>query len=382
MDKPKDGILLVANWDSDTGYAWWLMESFWAAIASEFSSQYTVYLSYPSISKIPDAIRNSPIHVVERSMFDMGLENLNERLSFLKEKRIKTLYFSDRPARHWNYIIYRLAGVKRIIVHDHTPGLRTKSTGLKKWLKRGLNFIPGYSADALIAVTEFVKKRHLEVNCMPDSRCFVAQNGIPPIDPAVKHAYLKSEFNIQTDQQVMVTTSRANSYKGIQLAIEAMNILVHQKGIHRLHYLFCGDGPALDEFTDLVKAYRLEKHITLAGRRNDIASILPACNFAIHPSKGEVGYSLSILEYMQAGLPVIVPDNESVAGATTDKVTGLLYEEDNIQDMVLKINQMISDVENTTKMGARAQQAVREEFNLANTHRGLLDAFHQTLRTS
>ena len=29
-------ILLVGNWSSDTGYAWWLMETFWVAIARKF----------------------------------------------------------------------------------------------------------------------------------------------------------------------------------------------------------------------------------------------------------------------------------------------------------------------------------------------------------
>lgn len=32
-------ILLVANWESDVGYAWWLMENFWATIAQYYRAQ-------------------------------------------------------------------------------------------------------------------------------------------------------------------------------------------------------------------------------------------------------------------------------------------------------------------------------------------------------
>ena len=57
--KPQPAILLVANWDADVGYAWWLIETFWLKISESFSENYKCYLAYPSNSKTPEAIKNS-----------------------------------------------------------------------------------------------------------------------------------------------------------------------------------------------------------------------------------------------------------------------------------------------------------------------------------
>jgi hypothetical protein len=62
----KENILLVANWESDVGFAWWLMENFWVTISRHFS-QYGMasYLIYPSITQIPQGIQSSAIQVSE-----------------------------------------------------------------------------------------------------------------------------------------------------------------------------------------------------------------------------------------------------------------------------------------------------------------------------
>ncbi len=118
----KPGLLLVANWDSDVGYAWWLMESYWAALAEDYQTQMTAILAYPSISKLPEVIEKAPVSpmVVDFSRFSPGL--LWTQLRFLRRHRIQVMYLSDRAPRHWIYLLYRLAGVRRILVHDHTPG--------------------------------------------------------------------------------------------------------------------------------------------------------------------------------------------------------------------------------------------------------------------
>ena len=86
----------------------------------------------------------------------------------------------------------------------------------------------------------------------------------------------------------------------------------------------------LHELKNLSRELDIEGHVTFAGKRQDVKNILPNCNFAFHPSKAEVGYSLSILEYMQAKLPVVVSDNPSVCGATTHNKTGLIYKDNNL----------------------------------------------------
>ena len=58
-------LLLVANYDSGVGYAWWLMESFWVRLAERYHHYNNVVLAYPIISKLPASIMSAPIIVTE-----------------------------------------------------------------------------------------------------------------------------------------------------------------------------------------------------------------------------------------------------------------------------------------------------------------------------
>ena len=57
-------VLLVANYDSDVGYAWWLMESFWAMLAEHFVGRFDTWLAYPSVSTVPALIASAPLTTV------------------------------------------------------------------------------------------------------------------------------------------------------------------------------------------------------------------------------------------------------------------------------------------------------------------------------
>ena len=86
----KGNILLVANWDSDIGYAWWLMESFWVTIADHFRQHgMQSYLAYPSITKIPDSITTSDIQTIELDFKDHSLPALKKLHHLISKNNIQ-----------------------------------------------------------------------------------------------------------------------------------------------------------------------------------------------------------------------------------------------------------------------------------------------------
>ena len=370
----KPGILLVANWDSNVGYAWWLMESFWATIANNFTD-YQCHLAYPSISKIPEVISNAAITTHHLDFRDLSSKSVNEQLRFLKRNNIKVIYYSDKPSWAPRYWLYRLAGVRRIIVHDHTPGLRSPATGLKKMFKAFIHRVPGLAADGMIATTEFVRQRHIHVNCIAPHKCYVATNGIPELtDNTVADPY--ALYGIPASRKILVMTGRANQYKGIGFILDCIANLINSGKTPELHFLFLGDGPDLEHFREQAKTLNIVNHVSFPGRVNNVAQLLPACSAAAHPSRGEVGYSLSILEYMRAGLPVIVPDNPSVCGATIHKKTGLIYTEDSEESCSDAILEIIS---HEKSMGQAATQHQQKYFNLKSCHQQLTAALKTAL---
>ncbi|MCG3169170.1 MAG: D-inositol-3-phosphate glycosyltransferase [Pseudomonadales bacterium] len=373
----RPSVLLVANWDSGVGYAWWLMESYWAALAKHYSATHDIIMAYPSISTLPDVIAQAPLEAVPFDFRATALPGTLRQLRFLRSRRVRCVYFSDRRSIDWRYLLFRIAGVRAILTHDHSPGRRSRAAGAKVLLKRLGHRIPFCSVDALIAATEFVHRRHLEVSCAPPSRCFVAPNGLPERPPAAA-LDLVDTFGIPANRLVMVTTGRANRYKGIDFAIRVMAHIVTERRRQDIHYLFCGDGPDLQEFNALAHQLKVENHVTFAGRRDDIREILRACDFAIHPSHGEVGYSLSILEYMEAGLAVVVPDNDSVCEATEHDHSGLVYPDGDTQKAAESIIRLLADAGLRERLGRQAVADITERYSLRLAHRRLIEAAERT----
>ncbi len=240
----KNGVLLVANWDSGIGYAWWLMESFWVLLSETYENHHHVILTYPSISVIPENITQASIECFKLDFTLTTFKEILNQCRFIRKNKIRVIYFSDNAYWHWRYIAFHLFGVKIIIIHDHTPGMRTAPTGLKKLVKSIIARLPWITCDAIIGATPFLKQRAIEIACFPEKRTYTAPNGLP-LRPPPSPIDLHSMFNIPIDRKIMITTGRASKYKGIPFAIECLIKIIEKHNRHDLHWVFCGDASLL-----------------------------------------------------------------------------------------------------------------------------------------
>ncbi len=372
MNKP--AFLCVANWDSSVGYAWWLMESFWVEISKHFDQEYMVILAYPSISEIPENIKNSTLKIDEIDFTFEDVFSVLSQIKYIISNKVKYIYLSDRPLTSWRYFFYRLFGVKVIIVHDHTPGIRTQSGVVKSFIKCILSRLPLLNADGGIGATNFVKERLHNINCFPEYKCYSAPNGIPVSSDSNNTTFedLFSKFDISPDKKIIVSVGRASLYKGIDFALSVLHKIVYSYNIEDVHFLFLGDGPHLDLFKEMAKKLHLSKYVSFPGMVDNVSNILPECHIAFHPSKGEVGYSLAILEYMYAGVPVVVSDNISVCEATEHGVSGLIYKEGDLDDAAENIHYLLKNRPKSQEMGKNARKKIIERYSLKHCHRQLI----------
>lgn len=355
-------VLLVANWDSNVGYAWWLMESFWCRLAE----QYRCRLAYPSISTLPAAIEQGRFAAIDHADFAArDRASVLRQCAYIRRNRIDAIYFTDQPLRHWSYALFRLCGVKKIVVHDHTPGVRTTPRGPKRWLKWLAQRLPLIPADAVFAVSDYIRQRAIDVACVPDSRCHTVQNGIPPYAAQPCDPY--ALFGIEHGKKLIVAVGRVSKYKGIHTALETLARIDDPDW----HYLVLGSGPDLAECEALAQRLGIAARTTFAGARADVKDILPHCHFGLHLSQGEA-FSLAIVEMMQAGLPVVVSDNPSVCGAITDGIDGAICP---AAAVAPTLQRLLADPAAVRDMGQAAQRTVERSYTLANTHAQLLREF-------
>lgn len=358
---------MVANYPSDTAYAWWLMEKFWlilAKIGKEHSKE--VYLSYPKITGLSENIANNNYinSVIELKYPWTSLKEKKSFLRFIKDNSIGTIYLTDQPFFSIKYLILRMSGVEKILIHDHTPGDRPPARGIKKVYKTIRSILPYVNADLVIAVSEWMRLRNINTTCIPPKKCITVQNGINKIScNSVNREKVRSELGIDNDEIVFITTGRASKYKRFDYIIDAIYIAMKNNNIRMVKFVFAGDGPEFEKLNKKVVELGLQNYVKLLGFRNDIPNLLCASDCAIHASLGE-GFSLSILEYMSAGLVVLVPNIPSVSQAIDDGLTGYVYDDTSVKGLTDQIIRVIQDKDIRKQIGFNAKEKVDNIYTM------------------
>lgn len=371
-------ILLVSNYPSDVGYAWWLMEHFWVLLAEHFAAKgKQTFLAYPSITKLPPTIRDSSIHTVELSIPGRTASEQQALKVFIQENNITDLYLTDRAWFSLSYAKLRAWSIKNIVVHDHTPGDRPPVRGLKGWIKAVRHRLPQVCADAQLCVSSLMRQRSIHNGRIPPERCHVVQNGIPPVQPSEKNREdLLSSLGIPSDSTICITTGRAHPYKRFNFIIDVAAELQQELPDNKLVFLLIGSGPALEELRDKVTQSDLQANVCLPGFRSDAKDFLSAADFAMHAALGE-GFSLSIVEYMSAGLPVLVPDIPSVRQAIDHDLNGLVYDKDNVKQAAAHVKALYADTNYRRKLGDNAKTTANTRYTLENCTREFKAACQQ-----
>lgn len=369
----KGNILLVANYESDVGYAWWLMENFWVEIARHFDALgRTCFLIYPKIKTIPRRIEESGIGVLQHDFSDRSVAALMRLQKLIVSNNISAMYLTDQPYHSWRYPLLRLFGIRRIVIHDHTPGERPPIQGLRRLLKQLLYSVPGLLGDHFVGVSRFVHNRMIANGCLPRERCSYVLNGIELInrDPTLRH-YAHDEFKIPHGATVVIATGRATYYKGIDFLIRCAARVVKEGRRDDVYFIHCGSGPDLERFRAQARELGVDDRFIFAGQRNDVRKILQSCDIGIQASKGEA-FSLSILEYLSAGMATIVPDNCGNGEAVEHGVNGILYRTGDLDDAATKLVTLIDDPMLRQRLGRAGTESVTSRFHIQRANQELV----------
>jgi glycosyltransferase involved in cell wall biosynthesis len=356
------GVLCVANFASNTGYAWRLVERLWARLAGDAAAAGArTFVAFPRLNGVSPALAAAPLEVVELPLPTGSARAPRGLREFIRDHDIRLVYLTDRACWSTLYAQLRRWGVRCIVLHDHIPGERPAPPGWKLLAKRMRYRVPGCSADLYIGVSDFVRERFTHIAGVPAGRCVTLRNGVAPAAASARD--VRAVFRLPPDAQVIVSCSRATYYKGIDFLIRCAGRLVHAEGRERVHFVHLGDGPDLPAFRREVQERRLEGRFHLPGREDDVPSLLASCTLAAHASHGEA-FSLAILEFMAAGLPAVVPAHCGNGEAIRHGEDGALYPPGDLDAAVAWLGRLLDDEPLRRRLGATARTRAEEEFSL------------------
>lgn len=360
------GVLLVANFPRGSGYAWQFIADLWrrfAALADK--AGFSATLVYPEGNADPDAPDGLPSATL--SVPDgIGWE-LWKAVRMIRRLGVRILYFTDRKYSSVAYLVYRAFGVKAIVVHDHSPGDRAPLSGMRASLVRSLRRLPGITVDYVFTVSPLIRSRAIEASGMPESRVRTVQNGLPDHIANDLRLAIRAELGLPSDAVLCVSVCRAHRYKRVEHLIEVAAAWDERSGDETLHFVHCGDGPDLPRLIQLCNLHKVAHRVHFLGFRQDTADIVAAADLAFHPSAGEA-FSLAIIEYMRAGLPVVVPSLPTVSQAIEHEVTGLIYREGDVRHASECIASLWRNGELRHTMGQAARASYLKSFTIGHTY--------------
>ena len=125
-----------------------------------------------------------------------------------------------------------------------------------------------------------------------------------------------------------------------------------------------GDGPQKGELLRHRDAVTIPTHARFCGQRDDVTDLLPHADAFWIGSEYE-GQSNSVIEAMQAGIPVVASDIPGNRDLVIDQQTGRLVKLGDTADFARQTNEILDDVSEAKRLGDNARNRIAADFTVA-----------------
>jgi glycosyltransferase involved in cell wall biosynthesis len=122
----------------------------------------------------------------------------------------------------------------------------------------------------------------------------------------------------------------------------------------------------------------LKGHVFLLGSRNDVASILRACDIGVLPSASE-GLPLALLEYGMAGLAAVATHVGQVPEVLDQGRAGFLVAPGQPGELAATLLKLLQSPELRQNLGGELKRRVRERYSEAAVLRQILRIYETAL---
>ena len=343
------------------------MENCAAQIAEGFVNRgYTVAVYTSDIGSSQKAVvcSNPQIYYLKSLEFAHTpiLFSLFFRLFALPHHSLIHIHISQAFIPEVVYGISKLRGIP-YIAHIHLDVDPTGPFGFlletyKRWfLKRVLR-----SAAKIICLSEPQKKLIATKYALPLTSIVVIPNG-------VGESYFISRKTCENAVPRMLFVGRMAPQKNLSLLIEAVSRMQTSVFLD-----IVGDGEEKEHIEALIQKYRL-RNITLHGKKTgqELIELYRSADLFVLPSLKE-GISLSMLEALAAGLPVVASDSPEIRQILGE--CGVLIQYPTATNYAEALDTVLADKDTLRKLGALSVQKARS-YSWKNVLDAIEDVYKQ-----
>lgn len=277
-------------------------------------------------------------------VYNFKLNNtINSRIEYCirTSNLIKKLNMEENiDILHWHCLFYDpliVKSLKRIlkakyVFTNHTSGFLRR---LNSPFWRKIMSILLKTADHIITPsTELMEKTRL----LGDFNVSMISNGVntKKFKRLSYNDEVRKKLGFSNEDRVAICTRRLVYKNGVDIAIKSWVKVISE--IPNAKLLICGDGPERHKLESLIRELGMVNNIKLIGNvsRKDIISYYNSSDCALMPSRMEA-ISISALEAMAVGLPVIAMRVGGLPEIVIDGYNGFLVQPESHLDLACKI---------------------------------------------
>lgn len=278
----------------------------------------------------------------------LDIKNFRKLLGIIKHQETDIIHTYLMPSDIWGGLAAKFTKTKAI------SGIL--NLGFSDGRKDRLRPLVSRLFVRLIAVGSVVKKRLVDFHKIKSSKIEVIHNGIDV--ESLKGSYREPDFS----KPVVGMLARLEAVKGHIYLLKACHKLL-QEG-YKFKVVFIGSGPDERGLKEEAESLGLAGLIDFRGPRNNIIEELKNIDILAAPSLSE-GFSLTLIEGMASGKAVISSRVGGAEEVISDKINGLLIEEENSDQLAEAIKYLIDNPEKAKELQSKAQERSQDfDINL------------------
>jgi len=147
-----------------------------------------------------------------------------------------------------------------------------------------------------------------------------------------------------------------------------------------VHFVVAGHGRGAlwEGLLERRRAWDLEDTVSFLGFRDDTVNILTSSDVFLLPSTSE-GFSISTIEAMACGLPVVATRSGGPEEIVTPNVDGCLIPAGSDESIAAAIRDLAADPDRRRRLGAAARETVERRFSLEAMIRAYRNLYEEVL---
>lgn len=256
----------------------------------------------------------------------------------------------------------RRAGVPAIIHTVHLFPFHEETGKVATVAYTAAERIAARWCDRIVTVSDFQREWALRQGIGRPEQIVSIPNGVPTdrVRSVRPPEEIRRELGVGQEFMVL-STGRLAEQKGLEYLITAGALLRAETPTVKI--VLAGDGPLEARLSRLVSDLGLEDVVLMPGFYADVGDLLAASDLVVLPSLWE-GLSISLLEAMAAGKPVVTTTIGSNREVTNDGEAAVLVPPKDPQSLAEAIRALAADAGGREALGRRGREVQRERYTM------------------